>query len=114
MVWWIFSRVWAPFMAIGWPALAVYGVLHPRLSDLDALHLRHGEVPILIGRSATERSYVVVPRDLPRAAISRVDELGGVITVTHEPGVALWVPLIWALCVYGTWYFWIKPRREGI
>ena len=111
---WILLYLYPPLVAVGWPALALYGALHPRLPDLDALHLRHGEVAIFIGSSATERSYIVVPRDLPHAAISRVDELGGAFTVTEHSGVALWVPIIWGLCVYGTWYFWIRPRRVGI
>jgi hypothetical protein len=111
---WILLRLYPPLVAVGWPALALYGALHPRLPDLDALHLRHGEVAIFIGSSATERSYIVVPRDLPHAAISRVDELGGAFTVTEHSGVALWVPIVWGFCVYGTWYFWIRPRRVGI
>ena len=34
IVWWIFSRLWAPFMAVGWPALALYGALQPRMSRM--------------------------------------------------------------------------------
>jgi hypothetical protein len=111
---WILLYLYPPLVAVGWPALALYGALHPRLPDLGALHLRHGEVAIFIGSSPTERSYIVVPRNLPRAAITRVDELGGAFTVTEHSGVALWVPTVWGLCVYGTWYFWIRPRRVGI
>ena len=114
VVWWILLYIYPPLVAVGWPAWALYGALHPRPPDLEALHLRRGEAAIFIGASATERSYIVVPRDLSRAAISRVDELGGASTVTEEPMVALWVPIIWGLSVYGTWYFWIRPRREGI
>ena len=111
---WILLRLLPPMVAVGWPVLALYGALHPRLPDLDALHLRRGEVAIFIGSSATERSYIVVPRDLSRAAISRVDELGGALTVTEQSGVALWVPVIWGLSAYATWYFWIRRHRVGI
>ena len=34
IVWWIFSRLWAPFMAVGWPALALYVALQPRMSRM--------------------------------------------------------------------------------
>jgi hypothetical protein len=86
---WILLYLYPPLVAVGWPALALYGALHPRLPDLDALHLRHGDVAIFIGSSATERSYIVIPRDLPHAAISRVDELGGAFTVTQHSVVLL-------------------------
>jgi hypothetical protein len=114
IVWWIFSRLWAPFMAVGWPAFALYGALHPRLSDLDALHLRRGEVAVLIGAGTTDRSYIVVPRDLPRAAISQVNEAAGAITVIDRPGFAFIVLIVWVTCVYGMWYFWIRRPRAGI
>jgi hypothetical protein len=114
IVWWIFSRVWAPFMAIGWPALALYGALQPRVSDLDALHLRRGEAAVLVGSAATQRNYIVVPRDLARASISQVEEAAGTFTVIDHPGFGLIFLGIWASCVYGTWYFWIRPPRVGI
>jgi hypothetical protein len=114
IVWWIFSRLWAPFMAVGWPALALYGALQPRPSDIDALHLSRGETAILIGSSATHRSYIVVPKDLPSAAISQVEEAGGTFTVNEYRGLGLVVLIVWISCVYSTWYFWIKPRRVGI
>jgi hypothetical protein len=114
IVWWIFSRLWAPFMAVGWPALALYGALQPRLSDLEALHLRRGEAAILVGSAVTQRSYIVVPRDLPRAAVSQVDESAGTFTVIEHPGFGFLFLGIWMACLYGTWYFWIKPHRVGI
>jgi len=114
IIWWVFSRLWAPFMAVGWPALALYGALQPRLSDLAALTLRRGEVAVLIGSAAAHRSYIVVPRDLPHAAVSQVDDAAGTFTVIDHPGFAFFVLLVWLSCVYGTWYFWIRPRRVGI
>ena len=114
IVWWVLSRLWAPFTAVGWPALALYGALQPRLSDLDALHLRRGEVAVLVGSGATQCSYIVAPRDLPRAAVSQVDEAAGTFTVIDHPGFAFIVLIIWVSCVYGTWYFWIRPHRVGI
>jgi hypothetical protein len=114
ITWWIFSRLWAPFMAVGWPALALYGALQPRLSDLDALHLHRGEVAVLIGSAATHHSYIVVPRNLPRAAVSQVDDAVGTPTVVDYPGYALIVLVVWGFCVYATWYFWVRPPRVGI
>jgi hypothetical protein len=114
IVWWVFSRLWVPFMAIGWPALALYGALQPHPSDLEALRLRHGETVILIGSTQTRRSYIVVPRDLPRASVSQVEEAAGTFTVTDHPGFGLIFLIVWASCIYGTWYFWIRPQRAGI
>jgi hypothetical protein len=114
IVWWIFSRLWAAFMAIGWPALALYGALQPHPSDLEALHLGRGEAAILIGSAQTRRSYIVVPRDLPRAAVSQVEEAAGTFAVINLPGQGLLVLIVWVSCLYATWYFWIKPQRAGI
>jgi hypothetical protein len=111
IVWWIFSRLWAPFMAVGWPALALYGALQPRVSDLDALRLGRAEAAVLIGSASMQRSYIVVPRDLPKASVSLVEDTAGKLTVTEHPGFGLIFLFVWALCVYGTWYFWIRPRR---
>jgi hypothetical protein len=92
----------------------LYGVLQPHRSDLEALRLGRGEAAILIGSAQTRRSYIVVPRDLLRAGTSQVEEAAGTFTVTDYPGSGLMVLVVWASCVYGTWYYWIRPRRAGI
>ena len=113
IVWWVFSHVWAPLMAVGWPALALYGAIQPRTSDLEALHLGHGEAAILVGSATTRRSYIVVPRDLPRASVSQVEDAAGTLTSTDHAGLGLVVLFVWALCIYATWYFWIRREREA-
>jgi hypothetical protein len=114
LLWWIFSRAYPPLMAFGWPALALYGALEPRLSDLNALHLRKGEAAILVGTAQTQHSYIVVPRDLLRATVSQVSDIAGTVTVIEHPGVGVWILIIWGACLYGTWYFWIRRDRAGI
>jgi hypothetical protein len=96
-------------MALGWPALIAYGLLHPHTLDLDALRLGRGEVALLIGTSAVQRSYIVLPRALPKASVSIVNHAFGTRSVTEYPGQALAVLLLWTLFAYCTWYFWIRP-----
>jgi hypothetical protein len=54
ITWWVFSRLWAPLMALGWPLLALYGALEPRASDLAALDLHRGEFAVLVGTGPVE------------------------------------------------------------
>jgi hypothetical protein len=123
ITWWVFSRLWAPLMALGWPLLALYGALEPRPSDLAALELHRGEVAILVGTGGggsscvnaqpcvvtpAQRSYLIVPRSL-------MDGSGFVVryttprqTVERESGAAVLIAAIWLLCSFGTWYYWIR------
>jgi hypothetical protein len=113
ITWWIFSRIWAPLMAVGWPILALYGALQPSTPDLEALRLRSGEAAILVGSAPTNRSYVVLPRDLPAASVSVVEESADTFVVSTHPGAGLGILFTWVACVYGTWYFWIRRQREA-
>jgi hypothetical protein len=113
IVWWVFSRLSAPLMAVGWPALALYGAVQPRTEDLQALRLSRGEAAILIGSAATHRSYIVVPRNLPKASVSLVQDSEGKFTATEHPGLGLIFLFVWVSCLYGTWYFWIRRQREA-
>jgi hypothetical protein len=109
LLWWTATRILAPFMALGWPALIAYGLLHPHASDLDALQLAQGEAALLIGTSAIQRSYIVLPRALQNASVSVVNHLSGTRSVMVYPGQALAVLLLWGLFAYCTWHFWIRP-----
>jgi hypothetical protein len=99
IVWWVFTRIWAPFMAISWPLLEVYGALQARQDDLAALGVQRQEFAVLVGIAgggktcvnsqpceitSAQRSYLVFPRSLldgvgfvvedtaPRQTVSRV------------------------------------------
>jgi hypothetical protein len=124
MVWWIFSRLWAPLMAIGWPALAIYGALLPRSPDLAALRLEAGDVAVLIGVGTggkrcvggepcevtpPQRSYVVVPKVFSSPSVFVVEDTEPVTRVTELAWQALVAFSIWILCVFGTWYYWVRP-----
>lgn len=89
LLWLAFTRLWAPLMAVGWPLLSTYGLLHPHALDLDALRLGRGEVAVLVGESSAQRSYVVLPRALATASVSAVDEASDSLVVTEQPGAAL-------------------------
>ena len=125
IVWWIFSRLWAPFMAVGWPLLAFYGFVHPRTEDLVALNLQRGEHAVLVGvagsgnfvgresplASNDQRSYVVLPRSLVNGAGYLVVDTPSGRTVVREPGAALLIIAIWMACAFGTWYYWVRKAH---
>lgn len=124
-VWWIFSRLWAPLMAIGWPALVVYGVISPRAADVAAIHQSGGSVPLLIGVAGggsecrnsrlcdflpAQRSYLAFPSAFSSAAITTVEETPRGVVVTLKKGAAIIVLAIWLICLYGTWFYWMRSR----
>jgi len=113
LLWWTATRILAPFMALGWPALIAYGLLHPHAVDLDALQLGQGEAALLIGTSAVQRSYIVLPRALLNASVSVVNHFSGTRSVTEYPGQAVAVLLLWGLFAYCTWHFWIRPLLKA-
>ena len=123
ITWWVFSRLWAPLMAFGWPILAIYGALEPRQSDLAALELRRDEFAVLIGVGGGgktcinlqpcvvtpgDRSYLVVPRSFLDGSVLAVRDTEPVVTVDRESGRAILVVIIWLICLFGTWYYWIR------
>ena len=130
IIWWIFTRIWAPLMALGLPLIALYGVYHPRAADMAALHLSGGEVPLLIGEASggfigvamegqecstppcapdpPQRSYLVLPRVFSNAAVTVVEDRTTGVTARDQKGYALLVFGIWVTCIYSTWYFWIR------
>src|SRR4029077_4958415 len=123
ITWWVFSRLWAPLMAIGLPVLALYGALEPRQNDIAALELHRGEFAFLIGtgggsKTCTNwqpcvvtpggRSYLVVPRSLLDGSVFAVRDTEPHLTVERQSGAAVIVIAIWFLCIFGTWYYWIR------
>ena len=108
-LWWLFTRGLAPFFAFAWPILCTYGSIYPHALDNHALRLGRGEVAILVGASAAERSYVVVPRSLLTATISNVNHFSDPLAVTEQPGAALVLVAVWIACLYCAWNFWVRP-----
>jgi hypothetical protein len=111
-------------MAIGWPALIIYGLLAPRIDDLSALTANTGQVPLLIGvaqggTSCTpdhrctsvpaQRLYIVIPRAFPTMSVSVVEGSDSHLEVSEHIGLALLVVAVWGAWIYGTWYFWVRP-----
>jgi len=128
IVWWVFSRLWAPLMAVGWPLLALYGAFQPRHDDLAALRLQRGEIAVLVGLGGggstcvnsqpcqvtpSQRSYLVFPRSIRTGAGFVVEDTAPSLTVEQEQGAALLIIAIWILCAYGTWVIYVrKPRAD--
>ena len=108
-LWWISTRIVGPTLALAWPALAAYGLLHPRASDLAALRLTPSDVAVPIGMTALSRSYVIFPRSLPNASVSTVNNNFGAPVVSESPGEAAGVVVIWTLFASCVWRFWAVP-----
>ncbi len=45
IIWWIFSRPWAAFMAVGWPLMIAYGLVQPRTATGAVTVVRDGSPP---------------------------------------------------------------------
>jgi hypothetical protein len=120
----IFFHLFPPLMALGWPLLAVYGVLSPNVSDIGALKLDPRETAILIGVAGgskcdangcqaqhRRRSYLIFPRFFVRPSGFTVEDGQDGPRVDKQPGVALLMLLIWVACAWGTWRYWGPPSR---
>jgi hypothetical protein len=126
--WWLFTRVWAPLMAIGWPLFAVHGALSPHAHDLTALNIGSHQTAVLIGSAGygskcdrsgcveypAERSYIIFPKVLLHPSIFAVEETDPA-RVREEPGAALIAAAVWLACVWATWHYWVRrllKRRQ--
>lgn len=126
ILWWIFTRIWVPLMAIGWPVLATYGAFSPNSSDLTILKLGRYETAILVGTAGggsqcdsegcveypAHRSYVIFPTFVVRPSAFVVED-GEPPRVEEEAGAAIVVIAIWLACLWGTWHYWVRPSRDA-
>jgi hypothetical protein len=122
-VWGITRFIWAPFMVIGVPILAVYGALHASEADLLALQLRPTQIPLLIGTagdgndcskytpcsSVGQRTYLVFPEALLRGELAMVNHKDDVVTVDRRAFLGYIVISIWTACVVLTWRYCVRP-----
>jgi hypothetical protein len=107
-VWWLSTRVLAPFFALAMLAMGAYSALHPNKSDLVALHIHPGEFAVLIGVSAVSRAYFIVPRSISTGTISSVERTESPPYVAETGGFGL-IAVIWLICLFDTWYYWLRP-----
>jgi hypothetical protein len=128
VLWWITSRVYAPFIAVGVPIMILYGWIVPNQADLDALALQKQEVPILVGAGAggttcsgardcqnvpSQRSYIVAPRVFRDAAVVSVLRTTPTSTTKSIPGGALILLGMWAVCCYCTLRIYWRARGSA-
>lgn len=120
------ARLFAPLVALGWPALAIYGALSPNPSDIAALKLGRLETAVLVGVAGggsdcgdrgcvahpAHRSYIVFPRLLVRPSGFTVED-GQDPRIDELAGGALFVIVMWAACAWGTWRYWGPPSRTS-
>ena len=107
-----------PFIAVGQPLLAIYGVAQPWQSDLAAIRAHATGLPVLVGvsggdndcrsdapcpRGPAQRSYLVFPDALGNAGITTVEHYVDVPKVTSYPGYGALIVGLWTLCAYNLW-----------
>jgi hypothetical protein len=122
ILWWIFTRFWAPAVAIGWSLFAIYS--NTPAADIIALNLKRGEVAVYAGQATggsecqrhqpclvipANRSYIIYPRVLSDAAVTIVEDNAGTLNVTKKNGLAILLVTIWIACWYSTWRYLIRP-----
>lgn len=116
ILWWIFSRPWAAFMAVGWPLMIAYGLVQPRTVDLAAMHVAATEVALWVGSAGDgrtgQRSYIVLPRALATGAVTVVTD-GSPPMAEEVAGGLIMIFLVWVTCVYLTWRFCWRPIRSA-
>jgi len=126
-IWWITRYVWAPFMAVAVPILALYGAVLPREPDFDALQLRSAQIPVLIGIAGNDtacvdsgpcefssrRLYMVFPQALTSGEIAVVSHTNLGRTVDRKPLAAYLFLAIWGTCVFLTWRHCVYPLLQA-
>jgi hypothetical protein len=113
-VFWVFTRIWVPMMAIGWPILVIYGLANPRPNDLALLDLTANETPLLVGVASSglfkQRSYFLPRRLLKSDGVLVVSEHNGRLSAQPQPGAAFLLLAIWFGCIWASWRFLARRR----
>jgi hypothetical protein len=128
VLWWVTSRVYAPFIAIGLPIMILYGWVVPNQADLAALGLQKHEVAMLVGAGAggttcsgsgdcqsvpSQRSYIVIPRVFRDAAVVSVSRTAPTSTTESVSGGALIWLAMWMACTYCTSRVYRRSRGSA-
>jgi hypothetical protein len=124
LFWWVFTRIWAPLMALGAPGLALYGAISPYTVDVVAIEAAGGRSPLLIGIAGggsqcvnaepcvvkpPNRTYLAFPSAVSLAAVTVVEDGDGGVDVSVMPGGALIFLGTWLVCCFGLWRYWARP-----
>jgi len=111
---WVFTRIWVPMMAIGWPFLVIYGLANPRPNDLALLNLTANETPLLVGVVSggpfAQRSYFLPRRLLKGGGISVVSDHNGRLSAEAQPATGFLLLAIWFGCIWASWRFLVRRR----
>jgi hypothetical protein len=113
-LWWVTSRVFAPFIAIGLLVMILYGWLVANPADLAALSLQKHEIAMLLGAAPSERSYIVIPRVFEDAGVVSVLRTAPVFTSQSNSGAALILLLMWGACAFLTYRYYWRPRARHL
>jgi hypothetical protein len=124
LITWIFTRIWAPMMAIGWPILVCYGLANPRPDDLAMMNLAAHETALLVGgrfvgkdcaesqaclSTPTQRNYLLPRRIFKNDGVLTISDDSGRLAAEGQPGVAFLLLAVWIACIGMTWRYLVSP-----
>lgn len=103
------------------PVLAIYGWITPWAPIQPALERYSDQTPILVGTSyearhtnsgstvSASRSYILLPSVLNDPQLVTFSQVNSkpVIVIRSRGALALMISW-WAVCMFGTWWFWIR------
>ena len=117
-------RLACPVAAVGLPLLMLYGALVPWQVAEDTLIEHRGSSKLLLGSSShwhsgnghqsetTSRTYLIIPYSLSTFNAVTVVSTNGRVEVASSHFALLAILAGYALSVYGSWWFWVRPAKQ--
>lgn len=126
-IWWLI-RIAAPINVALFPLMAIYGTLNHWEPADQALKNYANQTAIMVGTgeeyqysaiggnvheySSNQRSYILFPSVLndPKLVIVKTTN-NEPYQVAESKEAFVFLVLWYLLCIFGTWWFWFRPRR---
>jgi len=123
-------RISCPVLLFAIPLAMTAGALVPWASADALLKQHYGERSVTVGASYRgsslqtetgwktsvyrERRYILIPSALhdPKVVVISQDN-DQPVQLSEDSGGALMLPLAFALFGFGTWWFWLRPRKAA-
>ncbi len=102
-------KISAPLTVAFLPVLALYGAIFSWAPAETALTSYSGQTAIMIGAGTTQRSYILFPEVLQKPEVVTIDNTGhSKPQVTEDKEEFFLFVAYYLLCVFGTWWFWLR------
>jgi hypothetical protein len=117
-------RLACPVIVVGLPVLMLYGGFVPWQAAEDALAEYRGSPKLLVGGSyswhsrngqvseTTSRTYLLIPQSFTTLSAVTVVSTNGRVEVASSRFAIVAILVAYALSIWGTWYFWLRPSRR--